>query len=269
MIEKLNEYGTLMSIVSLFIGILGVVLAFYFYFKSKKTRKPYFSRRSFNVISERVEKYSDLKVTFRNEVIKNLTVTKIAIWNGGNETINYSDLAATDKIYIKADEDFSIFNAEILFQTNDTCQFKLNQNNKQVDIDFDYIDKNQGCILQIIHSGRKSSDLIVQGTVKGCGSIKENRANTFDLAITNIVFVAALPLLRSSKKDKRFLTRLLPWSIFIAGIGLTSVYFFLDSSKPDRIAFLVLGGLYALLGLALVFRRNPIPKTFEKFYEDE
>lgn len=173
MLEIISELNPLVSLASFIIGIFGIGLAIYFYKIGVRTRMPCFSMRSFNVISDEIKKYGDLKVLYRDDEIMNLTITRIAIWNGGKETINFNDLAPKDLIKIIPINNNTIFDSEILSHSNDTCQFSINWTNSEINISFDYMDYNQGCHLKITHSGKKSSDLLVSGTVKGYGKIKE------------------------------------------------------------------------------------------------
>jgi len=269
MIKNFFDMNTVLSIAGLIIGITGIFLAIFFYFRSRRSKKPFYSLRSFNLISERLQKYQDIKILFRNEPVNNLTMTKVALWNGGNDTINYQDLAQSDLLRISPKEGILIYDVELIFQSNPTCQFKTNIINNELIIYFDYFDQNQGCVVQVTHSGKRSSDLQVYGTVKGTGRIKESKLNSWDLKIVNSVAILLLPYLRSSKREKRLFATIIPWFIFLTGLIVAGLYFIIKTNSPDKVALLLSGGLYILIGIALLIRRNPLPNNFGLFFEDE
>lgn len=89
-------------VISAIISFLGLIFAVIFYFKSKKIKKPRLKSRSINLLKESAEKIDGLKITYLENNIPNITITKLAIWNEGNDTINRSDIALADPILITA-----------------------------------------------------------------------------------------------------------------------------------------------------------------------
>lgn len=87
----------LLGLASFILAIIGLVLAVIFYLKSKKIKSPYYAIRSINLIEDLISKIESLEMLFRGKPIKNLTVTKLAFWNAGNDTINYQDSISEGK----------------------------------------------------------------------------------------------------------------------------------------------------------------------------
>lgn len=75
-----------------------------------------------------------------------MTVTKVAFWNNGKETINDVDQAPTDKLRVLLDEKYEILESELIFETSHTNNIKLRNDQNVINIDFDYFDYNQGFI---------------------------------------------------------------------------------------------------------------------------
>jgi hypothetical protein len=108
---------------------------------------------------------------YQNDKIDNLTITKIAFWNAGNVTINHGDISKVDPIKISILNEKKFLDAFIISTTNPVNQFSISKVHKEssVLLSFDYIDKNEGIVIQVIHTGNSSSDITVSGTLKGMG----------------------------------------------------------------------------------------------------
>lgn len=261
-----------LNLIFLLLAVLSIIVSFYLYSKSKRKKKPQYSKRSINVISDTFQNVANVDVSYQGSKINNLTVTKIAIWNGGNETINFSDMASTDRLRIIAEDGITIFNSEVIHQTNPTNNIASTIGNNIVEVSFDYFDQNQGGIIKIIHSGKKSSDLNIKGTFKSAGEIRELNTSVFDVALTTAITSILFFKLSGKKKksETRLFTRTFPWIALITGLGLLSGYFFVDTDKTsDKVFFAVLGSLYSLFGLGMIFSKNSLPKNFDAFYDDE
>lgn len=169
----------LTQIFSLSLGIVGIFLAIFFYFKGKKNRIPIFSIRSYNLVNELSGKIQKLEVLYSGKKINNLTISKIAFWNDGHETIKTQDIAPADPIKILIDDKFEIFEAEIL-ETKEANNFELiDLDNKSKIISFDFLAHNEGAILKVIHSGKSSEDISIVGTIIGSNRPKEFNSKFF------------------------------------------------------------------------------------------
>lgn len=173
---KWLEDPTILGLLGLFIGLLGIVLGFVLYLKSRRIKKHRYAIQSTNLVKNYVSRLDGVEITYHQKKISNLTVTKIAIWNDGNETIDRNDVASSDPVTIRIKKDYQILDASIIHSTDKTNGFKLlAKENGLIQISFDYIDHFQGIIVQILHDGRSSHDLTIEGTIKGAGKIVENR----------------------------------------------------------------------------------------------
>lgn len=270
MIDKyllwLNENPWL-NIIFLLLAIFSIILSIYLYRISKKKRKPTFDKRSINVISDGIKKIGDVKVQFKEKPIDNLTVTKVAFWNNGKETINDADQAPTDKLRVVLDEEYEILESELIFETSHTNNIKLRNDRNVINIDFDYFDYNQGGILKFIHTGKKSSDVLLMGTFKGSERLKKFNS---DILSQSMGLHITLPFFGVGKLNKklRSLNNVFPWVILLSGIGLLIMAFY---NKDDNgfIPALVFGFIYLFIGSILIYSKKSMPKGFEIFYDDE
>jgi hypothetical protein len=257
-----------LNVIFLLFAILGIIVSIYLYRKGKRRKKPLFSKRSVNVVSDSIQSFGDILVTYLGKPVENLTVTKVAIWNSGNETLNSSDQAPTDKLRIETEEGIQIFKADIIYESNQTNNFKVQINSNIVELTFDFFDQNQGGIVKIIHSGKKSDNLIIKGTFKGVGNIKETKVSSLDF-LRPILSISSK---NTTEKDKHFSNKTMPWVVLTTGLVVGFLPLFTDiKEKPMSITpvLSIVGAIYSILGLILIFGRKSLPKGFDSFYGDE
>lgn len=158
-----------MGLISLIIGVLSLLLSFYFFFKSKKSKKPVYRCRTARVIQRNVvNQIDDLEVFYDNQKLPALTITKLAIWNEGRDTISDTDLSNSDKLRIEIDKQYDILSCEVLIQSKPANNFSLqiSGDQKSVFLSFAYLDYNDGAVLKIRHTGAESADLEIMGSIK-------------------------------------------------------------------------------------------------------
>jgi hypothetical protein len=104
---------------------------------------------------------------YNNEQIDNLMISKIAIVNSGNITIDSSDVPIASPLYINVRDDCRILSANVLEQSNTSSLVNVTLNSpSSINIKFDYLDKKDGAVVQVIHTGNKSQ-FAYSGKLKG------------------------------------------------------------------------------------------------------
>ena len=102
----------------------------------------------------------EVRNTYNGESISTLFETEFVLWNKGKKIIQESDFAAAIEIYGK-DENLKILDVNYISSNCDENNFRyeLNEKNHLI-IHFDYLTKNQGIKLEILHTGDIKSILI-------------------------------------------------------------------------------------------------------------
>ena len=258
-----------LNLIFLSLAILSIFVSIYLYRKSRKRKKPVYDKRSINVISDTIKKIGNIDIQYKGSKIENLTVSKVAIWNNGNDTINDNDQAPTDKLRIEIAEGFSILESELIFQSSETNNIRIIQSNSLIEVYFDYIDPNDGGIIKFIHTGKKSSDVKLLGTFKGSDKLKRINSGFFNIGISLVFNLPIIGKIFDSKKEKRIMQKIFPWIVLATGIGFGTAFFLSGIEMSDRIFFAIMGIVYGSLGLVMVFNSKSMPKGFEVFYDDE
>src|SRR5260221_3628729 len=144
---------TILSLISTVLGLFGIVLAVVFYIKGKKNKQPYYLIKSFNIIYDNFEnKIKNIEILYKKQIIKNLTISRIVIWNNGNEAISRSDIPDATKFTIETKEGVKIYDIEFIANTDTANKLAILNQDQQYLIDFDFIDPNQGFIIKVTHS---------------------------------------------------------------------------------------------------------------------
>jgi hypothetical protein len=168
-LEFIKNEPTLINIISLGIGALGVALAGYFYIKSKPLKLVASACRSFRVISDRSQKVPGLEVSIHGKPASVVTVTRFAFWNTGNRTIESTDIPSTDPLIIHPTKEAHIFHIEVTEQTKRANQVTIGKadNGGEYALCFEYLDPGDGALINIVHSGKEADEFLLKGSIKG------------------------------------------------------------------------------------------------------
>ena len=268
-LNKITEFlgGNIwFNIATLLIAIFGCILSVYFFRKGKKTKKPTYSIVTNNLVRDSIKDIDSVQITYKGENIPNLSVSKITFWNAGKDTIQKFDITKKCPLKVTIEDGYRILDAKIIFQKNDASLVKayLNPKKNEVIISFDYLDFEDGFVLQIFHTADSSDEICVTGTIKTVREL-EKRYNTDVVTrfikkfIRNRKIIDAIQLVNDwnivALGVLLVVTALLPDSILVSTHNN-------NSSISLRIALGGLGILYTYLGYSRV--KRGIPKGYPK-----
>jgi multisubunit Na+/H+ antiporter MnhG subunit len=160
---------TILGIIGTVLGVIGLLTGYIFYKWSLRVKEPRVSQKTNNLIRDYIAKFDGLEILYKGAKIQNLTVTKILFWNEGSETIDKQDLTNADPLRITVDDGYIILDYRIISCNNEASKFNcvLSEDKSSLLIEFDYIDRNQGLVVQVVHTGINQSDIWVTGVIKG------------------------------------------------------------------------------------------------------
>lgn len=163
----IENWRNIITISGTVFGLMGVIL----FFRERKSKKPRYTMVNNNIIQNFTSKLEGLEINYKGNNISNLNITKIAFWNHGKLTINNNDIAKAKPIKIFMKANGRILDAELLKVINpaNMIQIYLQENRKELVLNFDYLDKNDGCVIQIIHDGDFLENVRMTGIIKGFG----------------------------------------------------------------------------------------------------
>lgn len=167
------------TLLGIILAIISIATAFYFYIKSKRSKKPTCVITNKQIIGSSITQSQDLEVKYNGEKVENLWITNIVFWNAGTETIDNVDIPKSSPVCIKINNGkiFQI-NKKFIKRDLNLLEFSL-INNDKIDITFDFIDKDDGFILEIIHSAKSGTDLNMEAVFKGSEELLKKSSITF------------------------------------------------------------------------------------------
>lgn len=155
------------------IGVgLGVIALLYALYEGTKRRGPRLAYQHFGqrLIGESADLLPDgLEVTYEGSTVRNLSLTRIVIWNAGRSPLRNSDIPQADPLKISFSDDSKILRAHISQITREVNGFLIDieQTYKNsIDVEFDFIDPDDGALISVWHTSKKT-DAKLSGTVIG------------------------------------------------------------------------------------------------------
>jgi len=239
-------------------------VSLYIYSLTRKEKEPRYILRTVRNIPK---KYHGIEM-------EDNTVTRVLFWNNGRDTIHFEDIAQADQLRFAAKERGNIMNAKIIQVKTDANQFRINipLDKSAVMLSFDYVDKNEGAVIEIVHTGRSYLDIEFRGKIKGGGTPKQ-KLSFFELfrEITLQKALANPRIKNPSSIGLSYSKSLMVYSIgnfflwLIAGVMVFSTLFVgfsfwggLPSLLTKVIAFILMGYVY----------RIKYPRGFNTYKED-
>ena len=147
--------------------VIGVSVAIFFYRKSRHYKQFAYAVVTRNLIQDFTTKFAKLEILFGEKPIKTISVSKVAIWNEGNETIHGSDIANADPLRISITDSAELLDYSLLFVRSPASEFRIEVGNNEVRIGFDFLDTLQGGLVQLVHTGDSGKNLAIRGSIKG------------------------------------------------------------------------------------------------------
>lgn len=157
-----------------FTGI-GILVSLLLYLLAKPKARLNYQTTNLQIIGNISLKLpEDFEVTLSGERIESLHKSQLIIWNGGTSTINGIDVTVDDPLRVVFDAGTKIFNVSLTGLSRSINKFEANVNrgkDNEVDLRFDFLDKRDGVIIDILHTESQKSPKIL-GTIKGLDGIK-------------------------------------------------------------------------------------------------
>ncbi|GAI43985.1 unnamed protein product, partial [marine sediment metagenome] len=151
--DFISEHSELITLASLSFGFAGIIVAFIFYRASKPIRQLFYSTRTFRIISEKATKVAGLEVKYNGQKVDAISVTRLAIWNGGTEPLRAAEISENDPLIIKPIEGVKILNAELIESSSSANKSTIKQTNDEsgrYNFCFDFLNPTDGAIASFV-----------------------------------------------------------------------------------------------------------------------
>lgn len=218
MLEKLMDSPIAWTVLAV-LAVLSFFYAIYCQHKNKEKKEFSYLKQSNNLIRKKKSKFEKLSVSYDGQEIEDLCITKFTIWNSGNKTLNDVDIVKNKELTIATCDDDKILDVELIICSEETNEFRIVKiDERTVKIMFDYVDKKDGVVIQIIHTGTSDS-INIKCKIKGGNSLKSN-VNDASMKIFKKVFTKV-------DIDKFFVVFaciLIVFTLFLAGVFTIAIF---------------------------------------------
>ncbi len=154
------------------IGLLGILASITIYFRSKSRVDLRFVYKHIREVSRISSAHRKIKVTFEKNEVPRVTRTLICIWNNGRRPLRRDDIPKNDRLTFTLHDpkaDVEILDFDILKVVRPSTNFtvKGHADAPGVVLDFDYLDRRDGAIIEIQHTGTADASLVLGGVILG------------------------------------------------------------------------------------------------------
>lgn len=235
---------TYLGIAGVALGFAGLITGYILYRKSLRIKQPYYYVITNNLVQDGIATLEKLDIIYSGKRISSLTVSKVIFWNNGSETINDSDIVKANPLRVECGPSSHILDATIIESNNKSSKFSLefSSDDKRVFVHFDYIDKYQGVLIQVVHAGSLPNDIRMLGDFRGASlapfTIERIRVTSYVLLIVSTLFVVSVITVYSMVLTSIHLTPLwdviaiLPVSVAVAVIAYPTTAWINKVSNP-------------------------------------
>jgi hypothetical protein len=160
------------------VGMLGLLLSYYFYRKSLRSKRPYCLTFTHSISPSVLVNVPDLHITYKGSSVPTLSVTKLVFWNAGSETINAGDVPNNSPFSISIAGDGRVlnFNLDFVKKNGNGVALSVDETHKKVTAEFDYFDKNDGFVVELLHTGESDDDVKIEAIFKGAHDLVHRSA---------------------------------------------------------------------------------------------
>ena len=157
------------DVIGIFVGIVGIVLAWVFYVRSKEQVRPCILIETSALVGKSERSFPEsVEIRYNGSIIPELSKARITFWNAGKKTLDESDIARNDPITVRFSESKTqILDIRSMTMTRDVINAKATLINNVIYLSFDFLDKNDGLTLEAFHNSGSETRITLSGTIKG------------------------------------------------------------------------------------------------------
>ena len=260
---KESQFVTLSGII---FGPIGIVLAIFFFFKSKKVVKPSFQISSVLMLGKEENSLpNEVTVMYGNKNVRRLTKTTLTFWNDGSEVLRGENVVKGDPLRVAIEKGDNILSHSVLKWTTKANAFSIEKSlDKPYELllHFDYLNQNDGAVIELLHDSNRDYPLVL-GSIKGVPKGIRNLSIGSQSGIVSVTLLGRI----FARISIGLSWSLSGWMTLVAGAMLVTIgigIHFFDDEALDSFGGGVLSGIgavYVLLGSLISWlRRRRYPK---------
>lgn len=152
------------------IGLVGILAAAFFYWRSTIGARLVFQARGYHLIGgPEALLPGEVTISFKDTPVPRLTSAVIVFWNAGRATIRGADIVESDPIRIIFPEGTHLLRDGVTSATRSVVAAKTNVSERspnELFVSFDFLDPGDGLVIEVLHTGEERFPAMA-GTVRG------------------------------------------------------------------------------------------------------
>ncbi len=174
---KAPEVATLVATAGAFVALVSIGAGWLIARRFATDKRLVWAASSVNLVAKTVAVVKDLTVIHDGEPIPTLSLTRVAVWSAGTQTINNTDLDTADPLAITTTDGARILSTEVVGFSDPATAFDIGieERRRKALIRFKFLDKMQGAVVQIAHTGASGRAVTVTGRIRGVRKITRAR----------------------------------------------------------------------------------------------
>ncbi len=156
--------------IGIILGVLSIIATAFFAHRYSEKKSPKFMYKTLRKIQRSSDAPDDIEVYYKGHKVDGVQSTVVWFWNDGRKPIVRSDIPKVQPIKIELNDsnELEILDVQVLKQSREVISSQVSKiSYKGVQVDFEFLDHNDGFSLEILHTGKSSTDVVVSGTVLG------------------------------------------------------------------------------------------------------
>ena len=223
------------------IGVISSIISWFIYVKSKETKEPKCVYRTYREIHKLSQHHdTEIKVFYKSDEVDRVYTTYVWFWNKGRKPVRNSDIPSEEGLVLKIiDENLvlRILDFKLLKTSRKEINFSIkHMDSNSLSISFDFLDHNDGAVIEIQHTGSTVSKVEIEGVILGVtdgvkssnlGSDESRQSRSRQLIMRRFLNLGSRPrrFVKRSKR-KKLIETLISFLIIAVFLGLV---FILDS----------------------------------------
>ncbi|QCL83889.1 hypothetical protein CFBP5875_04555 [Agrobacterium pusense] len=179
---------------ALFALLVTFGLAYWSYWMLPKSRLAYAFENS-TIVSETNAAFSDsITVSYNGVEIPRATLTKVYVWNDGNQTIRRADITPKKPLALTVPGNHRILQRSVASMADSAMDVALSPEDQgAISISFEYLEPRQGFICDVLHTGA-NEDLELSGILISAKTPKRTPLPYHEISgqAVIVVFIMAL-----------------------------------------------------------------------------
>jgi hypothetical protein len=174
------------SLIALALTFIGFGWGIWSYLFPRNTVRPIWKVQSFTAVHPRAHIIPGTRIFYLDEEVKSLTASRFALWNEGSVAIEGSSFDRDDPLRISVPDGVRILEVNPHPTLNPSLvrpDIRINHQRSSAFLSFSFLNRDQGLIVDIVHSGVGSKNIRLEGRIKNAPMLKRRPALTSAILI--------------------------------------------------------------------------------------